>query len=391
MNQKSFSSKSSETDNVYAETVKVLHFELDSRLGGIESFLYNLHRQMKKKEVKYSYVTSSEKPALLEEFLSLNGEICRVSPHRRVFQYWRDVARMMKCDYDVVHIHKNSAANIIPVLLARRNRKIVIVHAHNTNPSRGKITKVLHYINRKYLCKAADIRLACSEDAGRWMFGNYDYQMIRNGICADGFRFRNSIRDQKREELGIEKNALVIGHIGRFTEQKNQEALIDIFYHITEEYPRAVLLLIGEGERMAMVKEKATEIGLDHQVIFTGIRSDISGLLMAMDVFVMPSRYEGLPLVGVEAQAAGLPAAFSDTISRDVEITESVAWFSLKDSPAATASVVLKLVEETSAEIRGYRNAQVVRRGYDIRKTAEDMMGIYQMAAEKQLGNKEER
>ncbi|HIY00413.1 MAG TPA: glycosyltransferase family 1 protein [Candidatus Blautia faecipullorum] len=360
------------------EKIRVLHLELDSHLGGIESFLRNLAAQTEGSPVESDYVTSVGNPALQEELQRLGGRIFRAAPHRRIIRYCRDINRLIQSGYDIIHIHKNSAANILPVLLAKKNRKAVIVHSHNTRPSVGGAARLLHFLNRGYLSRAADIRFACSQEAGRWMFGNDDFEIVHNGIITDRFLFDREKREQKRKELGIGEKTVVIGHIGRFTEQKNQEALVEIFRRLCQRRPDAVLLLAGDGKRKAVVQRRAEETGLGKKVIFAGVRADIPELLMGMDAFVMPSRYEGLPLSAVEAQASGLPVILSDTISGDTEITDGVSWFSFKEPPEAAAELIWEQVQKTTDKKRTERNQMVRGGGYHMEDTAKRILEIYQ-------------
>lgn len=359
--------------------IRVLHFELDSHLGGIESFLLNLFTQIDKNKVEFEFVTSVNNPALGNKLEQIGGIIHKVSSHKNIYQYCKDIDNLLKSNYDVIHIHKNSAVNIIPIILAKKNgAPLVILHSHNTAPSVGKGTKLLHYLNRGYLNRVANIKFACSKDAGYWMFGENAFQVVPNGIMTSKFRFQHNIRVDKRKELGISDSALVIGHIGRFTPQKNHDYLIDIFQCIANKCSRAILLLVGDGELKEQIKTKVKSLGLEKRVIFTGIREDIAEILMCMDAFVMPSLYEGLPIVGVEAQASGLPLILSDTISKDTEISDAVTWISLNEPEGNMDSIIMNQIKMSSDELRQDRNMQVKNSGYDISETARKILDVYE-------------
>jgi glycosyltransferase involved in cell wall biosynthesis len=181
----------------------------------------------------------------------------------------------------------------------------------------------------------ADYLIACSKSSGEWLFGSAckkdNFFIFNNAIDAKTFIFDEDIRTDKRKEFQIE-DKFIIGHIGRFTIPKNHEFLIDIFKAVYDRNNNAILMLIGDGELRSLIEKKVNNLGLTNNVIFTGLRSDISELLQVMDVFVFPSLYEGLPVTLVEAQAAGLPCVISDRITGDVKITNLVEYISLDDN-----------------------------------------------------------
>ncbi|MBN1069265.1 glycosyltransferase family 1 protein [Clostridium botulinum] len=366
--------------------IRVLHFELNSNLGGIESFLLNLYTQMDRSKIQFEFVTTSDNPALGDRLEELGGIIHKVSSYKNIIRYCQDIEGLLDSKFDVVHIHKNSAINILPLILAKKhNVPAVIIHSHNTAPSTTKMLKILHFFNRGYLCKVADDRFACSKDAGKWMFGNKAFQIISNGILTKKFLYKNDIRKEKRNELGILDNAVVIGHVGRFTLQKNHTFLIDIFKEFTNNNSNSVLLLIGAGELMEDVHEKVEKECLSEKVIFTGVRHDIEDLMMCMDAFVMPSLYEGLPIVGIEAQATGLPVLLSDTISRDTGVTEAVEWYSLKDNTKKIVNQIQEAVSKVTEEVRIKRNKQVVQNGFDMNVSAQKILESYIRILKKKL------
>lgn len=357
---------------------RILHFELDGTRGGIESFLFNLYSQADKDKFQFEFVTTAISPALSEELLNLGGIIHHISPYKNLLSYTLDIEKLLLADYDVVHIHKNSATNIIPIILCKRHHiPKIIVHSHNTSPSIGGVTNILHQVNKEYLNRNVTARFACSKEAGKWMFGRYDYQIMSNGILTKNFLFKESVREQKRRELHIPDDMLVIGHVGRFTKQKNHKFLFDIFESVVKGNTKAKLLLIGEGDLQDEMREVAEKRKLDINIIFAGLRKDIPELMMAMDVFVMPSLYEGLPIVGIEAQASGLPILLADTISEDTEITDGVTWFSLNDEVEHIAELILKN-QFCSKDIRLKRNELVRKAGYDMIDTCKRLCDYYE-------------
>lgn len=360
------------------QKIKVLHLELDENMGGIESFLYNLYEQIDRKKIQFDFITRADNPAKGNELKKLGANIYKVSSLLHPFSYMRDLENIIKNgNYNIVHIHKNSCANILPFFVTNKFKDLkVYVHSHNTQPSKGNISKVLHFINREFVWKSCDEHFACSEVAGKWLYGEEkEFIVLKNGIITDNYLFNENERNLKREELGITKDTFVIGNVGRFTEQKNQKRLIDIFYQIQKKEKNTALILIGDGELKDMNVIYSKKKGLKN-IYFLGVRNDISSLMMAMDVFVMPSLYEGLPIVGVEAQASGLNLYLSNTISRETELLNSVTWFDLNEKDQ---DIVKKIrIETVSSEERLLRNYDIKKQGYDIEQTAKKLLERYE-------------
>lgn len=356
--------------------IKVLHFELSDRIGGIESLLYNLYRKTDRERFQFDFVSLHENPAYCDELRKFGGNIYKTSSYKNINAYRSDVRKIICKGYDVVHLHKNSAANIIPLKEAKNaGIPTIIVHSHNTSVSRNnKLYKAAHLINKKSFYELASCHLACSEEAGRYMYGNKPFEIVKNGIDTAEFAFNEEIRKEMRERLNIDKSAFVVGHVGRFCYQKNHEKLIDIFYEISKRINNAVLILVGEGEEENKIKEKVKMLDLEKRVLFLEKRTDVNNLYQAMDVFVMPSFYEGLPVVGVEAQASGLPCVLSDKVPEGASLTDSCLFVSLDNSSAQWAEEIIDITRNFK---RGDTTAFIKNAGYDIGMTAEFLENIY--------------
>lgn len=359
------------------EKVKVLHLELDAHMGGIESFLYNLYRAIDKERVQFDFVTRANTPAREDELRKLGANIYKVSSYRHPLKYMEDLDKIIcQGDYNVIHIHKNSAAIVLPFFVTRKHKNVaVFVHSHNTKPSIGGIASVLHNLNKGVLYKSADEHFACSSAAGKWMFGTKQFVVVKNGIIAKDFIYNERIRKEYRDKLNIAYNSIVLGHVGRFTEQKNHKALIDIFYEIQKIRQDSVLLLIGDGENVPEIKNKVYNYGITDKVFFLGNKSDVANWLMCMDAFVMPSLYEGLPISAVEAQATGAETFLSDTISRETQLTDSVVWFSNDADKKILAQRILSVI--SSKKDRSKYNYDVIAAGFDMEETAKTMLDYY--------------
>lgn len=356
--------------------IKVLHLELDGHIGGIESFLHNLYSQIDRDKIQFDFITRSSNPAKGKELMALGANIYKVSSLSHPLKYMKDLEKIIRNgNYDVVHIHKNSCINILPFFVTNKFTDIkVYVHSHNTQPSKGNVSKVLHFINREFVWKSSDQHFACSEVAGKWLYGKKrEFIVIKNGILTNKYLFNAFTRTMKRDELQISKNSLVIGNVGRFTEQKNQKRLLEIFSNVQNLKANSVLLLIGDGDLREKNEKYAKQLGLKN-VYFLGLRNDIPELMMAMDVMVMPSLYEGLPIVCIEAQATGLPMLVSNTVSLETKISNAYYTFSLEDKDLAIAKELLKINKSTDRTI----GCDVISKaGYDMKNTANILKNEY--------------
>ena len=254
---------------------------MNGELGGIESFLYNVYRFIDKEKVEFDFLTISDTPAYGDKFKKMGSTVYKVPKHINFLGYYFAIDKILReGNYDIVHIHKNSAIDILILKVLQRFPNIkVVVHSHNTFPSVGGKLEKLHKFNRKYLYDNADYRLACSDNAGKWMYGNGAFEIIKNGIDTKGFRFCTEYGEEIRAMYGIPMNAFVIGHVGRFTNQKNHSKLIDIFAAIKERKSDAYLLLLGGGELQDTIKSKVEKLNLCDSVIFCGVRTDVNKYL----------------------------------------------------------------------------------------------------------------
>lgn len=354
--------------------IKVLHFQINESVGGIETFLLNLYRQIDRNLIQFEFVTSCSHAAKEEEFTKLGGIVHHVSTCSNIPKYCSDIKKILSDDVDVVHIHKNSAANIIPLILSKQcGIEKIFIHSHNTAPSVRGVSDLLHRVNKHFINFYVTKKFACSTEAGNWLYGNSEFEVLKNGIISDDFRFQEKIRTKKREELSIEEDTKLICNIGRFTLQKNQRRAVDIFECIHRCNPNTKMVFIGDGELKENIEEYTIKKNLRDNILFLGVRQDISELLMAMDAMLMPSLYEGLPIVAIEAQAAGLPIFLADTISSETAITETAFWFSLEDKN----DVIAQRINKIQKYDRKDSNRQVINAGYDMKMTALKLQKYY--------------
>lgn len=287
--------------------------------------------------------------------------------------YIRDLIKILKeGHYDVLHVHGNSGTMIIETVLAKIfGVKKIIIHCHNTTCAHP----VINAIMKTPMIWLSSECLACSEKAGRWLYGKKKYTVLNNAINLSRFGFNVQNREAVRNEFGIGDETL-IGHIGHFHEQKNHKFLIDIFaaYHIVD--PKAKLMLISDGPRLQQIKDKVHQLGLEDVVIFAGRRSDADRIYSSFDLFLLPSLWEGLPVVMMEAQANGLPLLVADTITLEAKCTDRIYYKRLEDGAESWADQIKNMLENGyDREADMSRNMKKYR--FDISEEAEVLRSIY--------------
>lgn len=330
--------------------VRVLHVVGKMDRGGMETLIMNYYRNIDKKKIQFDFpVHYEERGAYDDEIEMLGGKIFRM-PKTTVKNYMRYKKAlndffMNHPEYTIIHGHLESTAFMYQSIAKKYGDKHTILHAHNTSVDKN-VKGLIKFITTKIGNKRVDSYFACSNAAAKFYFGEKQISskgltLLPNAIDVDDFVFNMHIRKKLRIELDL-NDKFVIGHIGRFFAVKNHSFLIDIFEYIVNIEPNAVLLLIGGGPLEKEIMQKVQKLNLTQAVKFLGIRSDINELLQAMDVFVLPSHSEGLPVVAVEAQASGIKCILSDNVPRETKITSEVEFVSLNNSIQEWADKILK-------------------------------------------------
>lgn len=357
-----------------ADPIRVLHVIGKMDRGGAETMLMNLYRQIDRSKVQFDFVVHTlETGAFDEEITSLGGNIYRLPVYRgsNHMQYRKSWVSFFKNhpQYRVIHAHLTTTAAIF-LPIAKRYGLITIAHSHNNTPSNKSLTALIKNGMRYPLRYMADYFFACSYAAGVRLSGkNFPQKencfVFPNAFNVDEFAYDDSIRSNKRRELSLQ-NKFVVGHVGRFALVKNHPFLIDVFKEIHKQDEDAVLLLVGDGKQRQKMEQKVADLGLSESVLFLGIRQDIPQLLQAMDLFIFPSFYEGLPVSLVEAQASGLPCLVSDTVTDEIKLTPLVKQLSLKEGANFWAKVAMNGFEENK---RKNKVAEIKAAGYSIKET----------------------
>ena len=369
--------------------MKILQVGLGNNPGGMEAFVMNYFRELAKQGITFDFVCMYDKIAYEEEIRRLGGRVFYVPNVKKdYFGYVKAFQGLLQREqYDIIHVNMLSAANIEPLRLAKKvGSGKVIAHSHNASAP-GTLRKILDRLNRPKLNRYADQKFACSETAGRWLFGRGVYEagnvtLVSNAIDTKKYSFSLENREEMRDILGI-GNGILVGHVGRFQIQKNHEAIARIFYEVQKKQPEARLCLIGDGELKEQIHEKFREYGILDKVIFAGVCPDVERYLSAMDVFLFPSLFEGLPFTLLEAQANGLPCVVSDRITEEAVITEKIiSRLSLDRSDEEWASAVIvaakKGREDKEAAVRAIEMAH-----FDIHQEAGRLLELYEKQGEK--------
>lgn len=326
--------------------IRVLQVVTHMNRGGLETMLMNYYRHIDHSQVQFDFLVHRfERADYDDEIESLGGKIYRLprlNPLRPSYHKSLDSFFDAHPEYQIVHVHQDCMSSIVLRVAKKYCIPVRIAHSHSSNQDKDwKYPIKLFY--RTQINKYATSLFACGQQSGQWMFCGHPFRIMNNAIDANAYSFSPSTRAYMRAQLGVDGNAYVIGHVGRFSPPKNHNRLLDIFAEIYRRNNHATLLLVGDDkcELGEKIHQKVQNLDLENNVIFTGVRNDVSELLQAMDVFVFPSNYEGLPVTLVEAQAAGLPCYISDRIPSDCILTDLVKTVPLSASPAIWADNIL--------------------------------------------------
>ena len=367
--------------------MKVLEINVnDIGMGGVFSLVRNIIK-LKDSDIQIDIATLEpfEKAENENGLRNIGSEVYYVGYEgnkllKQFVCFYNLIILLKEKGYKCVHIHSDVANKLFVSGLASKFAGVqkIILHSHASDVD-GKhrwAKRIYHKGCRRLLKYIGTDFLSCSDLASSWMFPNVYVEkiiMINNGVDLNRFRYNIIERQNIRKELGLLQN-FVIGHIGRFTYQKNHEYLIKVFSDVVKRMPNAKLLLIGEGELESRIKEVVDKHGINNNVIFYGTSNGVEKLFMCMDVFVLPSNFEGLPIVGVEAQAAGLPVLFSTEITRSAKLTTPVKFLpigedGIKEWVESITSLVGFERHDTYEELK--------KRGFDLKDTVDILQSLY--------------
>ncbi len=351
-------------------------FQVVGSLGyaGVEAVVMNYYRNINTEQVQFDFISCSpNKQRYDDEIINRGGYIYRCpSRSRKPFSYMRELKKIISENkYDIVHIHQNSASIAIDAIVAKScGVKTIIGHSHNTS------CNVLwqHYLFKPIVNVFLTHRFACSTEAGRWVFGKRnDVEVFNNAIDVEKYQFKQSIRNEYRKTLGLE-NDFVVGFVGRLHEQKNLYRFMDICRGVKVKKSNVKFVLIGEGPQEKELRAYCMKLGIESDTVFLGKRDDVPNVMMAFDVFLFPSSYEGLGLVAIEAQATGLSCIVSDEVPAP-NLTGYEMKLSLDNSDDVWAEQIINF--KSLAHREDAKN-YISTGGYDIKNEAMKLQKFYE-------------
>ena len=337
--------------------------------GGVEAVVMNYYRHIDRNKIQFDFICDNDSTNIpYEEIEKLGGKVILVSPYQKFPIYIKELKRVFKeNNYKIVHSNIN-ALSVFPLFAAKKaGVPIRIAHSHSTTNKAEWKKNLLKQVLKPFSKVYANTYFACTEHAGRWLFGNKTFDkglvtVINNGIDVDSYSFNEKIRKEKRKELHLKDTDIVIGHIGRFMKQKNHEFLIDIFNELYKENNNYKLMLIGQGPLQDTIKQKVKDLGIEENVLFLGQKSDANKYYHAMDLFLFPSLYEGLGMVFVESQTSALPSIASTEVPEIAKVSDR-AYFIGLDQPI---KVWVNKINEVLNQDRNIDIKRIKDAGYDI-------------------------
>ncbi len=335
------------------KTIRIAHIMGKWLGGGVEAVVMNYYKNIDRTKIQFDFLCDDDSTDIpYEEIEKLGGKVILIPPYQHVIKYERKLYQILKEEnYKIVHSHINTLS-IFPLRVAKKaNVPVRIAHSHSTTNKKEWKKNLLKQVFRPFSKIYATHYFACSELAGRWLFtdktfDNNEVYVLNNAIDIEKFSYNEKIRKAKRKELGISDDQLIIGHIGRFVEQKNHRFLIELFKEFKKKNKNAILLLAGKGPLMEEMQVKVKELNIEENVKFLGQRSDVNELYQAFDMFWFPSLYEGLGMVLVEAQAAGCYCVASTEVPQEANVTEKVKFYDLKDNITVWAANIPNDINE---------------------------------------------
>lgn len=361
------------------EKIKILAISTSglARKEGISTVILDNFSRFDKEKFELHMIASGTYCYQLVQEFNTAGVLIKCLPSRKasVVQYIKAFIRLFRTEqYDVLYIHGSSAIMSIELLIAKIcGCKVRVVHSHNTTCDHKKVDKFLRPLFYHLYTDA----LACGEEAGRWLYGNRKFTIVKNGRDVQKYCFRNEKRVKVRRKLGVNDDALLIGHVGNFNKQKNQKFILGIFKKLLALNPNAKLYLMGDGSLIDEVKKMSDELQLSDDVVFTGSIDNVDEMLQAMDVMVLPSLHEGLPLVVVEWQIATLPCLISDKITKECSYSNLVHYMSLDRGYIDWAKKLIELAHFDRNKASSMMIEITKKNGYDINQNAIELQQFF--------------
>ena len=358
------------------EPIRILHVVTYMGRGGLETMIMNYYRHMDRSRIQFDFLVHRDFRADYDdEIEALGGRIHRLPqliPWSSSYNNALNHFFAEHPEYRIVHVHQDCLSSVILKAAEKQGIPVRIAHSHSSSQDKNLKYLIKLFYKRRIPALATQL-FACGRDAGDWMFGGASYRIVNNAIDAKNYTYSPVRRQEMRQQLGIREDAFVVGHVGRFNAVKNHTFLLDVFAEVRRKLRDAVLLLVGEGDLRSEMEQKAATLGMKDSVIFTGMRTDVPDLMQAMDCFVFPSLYEGIPVTMIEAQAAGLPCVISDAVPAESRKTDLVEQLGLQQGVAVWTDQILKHM----GDVRPDTCAMIAAAGYDIISNAFWLQNYY--------------
>lgn len=345
--------------------------------GGVEMVVMNYYRHVDRNKIQFDFIIEGHGKSLLDdEIATLGGIVYKVEPYKlNIIKYLYQIYRIIwENKYQIVHSHMGTMAVFSLLAAWYAGAKIRIVHNHTVTDKSEGLRYCLKILLRPFATLFATNMCACASSTAEWMYRTTDkVKIIHNAIDLNKWQCNNEIRICKRKEWGM-KDSFVIGHVGRFEQAKNHLFLLKIFKDICAQKKNAKLLLIGDGSWRCKIFKEITRLGIKNDVVLMGLRDDVNEIVNAFDVFLLPSFFEGFPVVAIEAQAVGIPMVISDKVTREIAVANNVELFSLEKTSKQWASESIKVAAERNAGNR----KKLQDAGYDINLEAPKLAMWYE-------------
>lgn len=358
------------------EPVRVLNIFGILDVGGAETFIMNVYRNIDRTKVQFDFlVYDSKVGAYEEEILKLGGKIFRAPRFglKNLFAYNKFMKEFLKehREYKVIHCHLSELGCIAFRHAKKAGIPYRICHAHSA-PTESGIKYIVRYLFRRMMNYYSTERLSCGDVAGKWLYGKSKFKTITNGIQVEKYTYDLQLREKLREQYSLE-NSFVVGHVGRFEAPKNHSYLLRIFAEVVKRREDAKLVLLGDGSLRSELEKDIKELSIENECLLLGVKDNIPELMQMMDVFVFPSVYEGLGIALIEAQASGLPCFASTGVPKEADVTGMVEFLSCEEEPKVWADRILKSeIERTD------KTKDVIAAGYDIVESAKFLQNYYE-------------
>ncbi len=348
--------------------------------GGAETFLMKIYRALDKEKYQMDFCVNAEENFYAEEIEKLGGKIFVIpTKSESVKKFKTALTEVVKRNgYRYILRIASNGMSFMDIMVAKKaGAEVLAVRSSNSSDGSGIKSFVAHRLGRILYGKYVNVKIAPSDLAAKYTFGKKAYEkgkvhILHNAIDLSVFGYFEEGRAEIRKEFGIAENELLLGHVGRFEMQKNHSFLLDIFNSVLNKNPNAKLMLVGKGGLQSEIKAKAEDLGISDRIIFTGVRKDIPQLLSAMDIFVSPSFYEGMPNTVIEAEATGLPCIIADTITRQADITGLVEYLPLNGDADFWADKVLEAAKSDRRDTK----EDFIKNKYDIESSANEFVRL---------------